>query len=104
MLTSLIMMNIEGEGIQDVNEYYRKKLVMMGVLPPTDEERQAMAAAAEQQGQPTPQDTYFMAEAQKIGPRRRRRHRLTRPLQPRGHKRPKPRRRKPSQVSIRDGP
>lgn len=47
VLQSMIMLNMEGEGIADVRDYFRKKLVKMGVLQPTEEEQKAMAAALE---------------------------------------------------------
>lgn len=65
VLTSLILMNAEGEGLGDVNRYYRKQLVGMGVIEPNEEERAAMAAAAEQQAPPTPGDQLALAMAEK---------------------------------------
>lgn len=63
VLTSMIMMNLEGEGMSEIRAYYRNKLVRMGVIPPTEEEKQEMAA--EQQGQqPSAQDQYLLAGAQ----------------------------------------
>jgi hypothetical protein len=47
VLLGMAMMNIEGEGLANVREYFRKKLVQIGVEKPTDEEAQAMAAQAE---------------------------------------------------------
>ena len=64
VITSLILMNAEGEGLGDVNRFYRKQLVQMGVIEPNEEERAAMAAAAEQT-QPDPQAEYLAAAAQK---------------------------------------
>ncbi len=64
ILQAMVLMNMEGEGLSEVREYYRKKLVTMGVLEPNDEEREAMEQAAQNQ-QPSPQDAYLMAEAQK---------------------------------------
>ena len=46
VLTATALMNMEGEGLTDLREYNRKKLVQMGVLKPTDEEAQMMAAQA----------------------------------------------------------
>ena len=46
VLTATALMNMEGEGLNDLREYNRKKLVQMGVLKPTDEEAQMMAAQA----------------------------------------------------------
>ena len=35
VLTAMAMMNMEGEGIGEVRDYFRKRLVMMGVIEPT---------------------------------------------------------------------
>jgi hypothetical protein len=59
VLQSFALMNMEGEGIADIREYSRKKLVGMGVIKPTDEELEAMKANA----QPTPQDKALEAMA-----------------------------------------
>lgn len=53
VLQAMAIMNMEGEGVGDVREFFRKKLVKMGVMKPTDEEAQAMEAAAKVK---TPQD------------------------------------------------
>lgn len=63
VLESIAMMNIEGEGISDVRAFFRKKLVQMGAIQPTEEEAQQMAAAA-QGAQPDPQALYLQAAAQ----------------------------------------
>lgn len=65
VLTSLILMNTDGEGLGDVNRYYRNQLVQMGVIEPNDEERAAMEAAAQQAGQPDPNTIYLAAAAEK---------------------------------------
>lgn len=62
VITSMIMLNMEGEGIQDLRDYFRKKLVTMGVVKPTQEEQQALQAAAQNQ-QPDPQAQFLMASA-----------------------------------------
>ncbi|KXO82662.1 hypothetical protein AYL20_01310 [Acinetobacter venetianus] len=54
ILLAQIYMNMEGEGIQDFRNYYRKYLVQLGVVEPTAEEEQALMAAAQNQ-QPDPQ-------------------------------------------------
>ena len=64
VLTAMAMMNMEGEGISDVRDYFRGKLVQMGVIKPTDEEAEEMAMAAQNQ-QPDPQSLYLQAEATK---------------------------------------
>lgn len=63
VLESIAMMNIEGEGISDVRAFFRKKLVQMGAVKPTEEEAKEMAAAA-QGAQPDPQALYLQAAAQ----------------------------------------
>jgi hypothetical protein len=62
ILNSLILMNTDGEGLQDVREYYRKQLVAAGVLQPNEEEKKAMEEAAANE-QPNPQDQYLLSEA-----------------------------------------
>lgn len=64
VLSAAAMMNMEGEGLSDIREYYRKQLVNMGVVKPTDEEAMQMQQAA-QNAQPDAQQAYLMAEAQK---------------------------------------
>jgi hypothetical protein len=66
VLTSMILMNMEGEGMGEIRAYYRRKLVKMGVIEPTEEEAkqlQAEAQAAAQQ--PDPNAQFLQAEAQK---------------------------------------
>jgi len=46
VLQSMAMMNMEGDGISDARDYFRKQLVQMGVIKPTEEEAAAMAEAA----------------------------------------------------------
>jgi hypothetical protein len=52
----MAMMNMEGEGLSDTNSYFRKKLLRMGVVKPTDDEAQELMD--EMQG--TPQDPNAM--------------------------------------------
>ena len=64
MLLAMIMMNMEGEGLADVRAFYRRKLVSMGVIPPTEEEKQELEAA--QANQPEDPNALFLkATAQK---------------------------------------
>jgi hypothetical protein len=65
VITSLILMNAEGEGLADVNRFYRKQLVQMGVIEPNEEELAAMAEAANQEQQPDPNAEYLQAAAGK---------------------------------------
>ena len=52
VLGAMAMMNMEGEGISEVRDFFRNKLVKMGVVKPTDEE----AAQLQQEAQNTPPD------------------------------------------------
>jgi hypothetical protein len=63
VLTAMLMMNIEGEGMSEFREFFRKRLVMMGVMEPNEEEAEQMAAAAQNQ-QPDPQAVYLQAAAE----------------------------------------
>ena len=62
VLESIAIMNIEGEGMTDVRAFFRKKLVQLGAMKPTEEEAKEMAAAAQQQ-QPDAQTLYLQAAA-----------------------------------------
>jgi predicted secreted Zn-dependent protease len=63
VLTAMAMMNMEGEGISDANTYFRKKLLRMGVVKPTDMEAEELMA--EMQGQPQdPNAMYLQAAAE----------------------------------------
>jgi uncharacterized coiled-coil protein SlyX len=61
VLTSMAMQNLEGEGLTDLRTYFRRKLVEMGVIKPTEEEAQMIAAAAE--GAPQDPNAIFLAAA-----------------------------------------
>jgi len=63
VLTAMAMMNMEGEGISDANAYFRKKLLRMGVVKPTDMEAEELMA--EMQGKPQdPNAMYLQAAAE----------------------------------------
>ena len=64
VLGSMAMMNMEGEGIGDVRAYFRRKLIKMGVVEPTDQE----AAEIDEElanTPPSPQDEYLTAAAKR---------------------------------------
>lgn len=63
VLTAMTMMNMEGEGVGEVRDYFRKKLLRMGVVQPTEEEAQQLAAEAAQSNQPDAQSLYLMEAA-----------------------------------------
>jgi hypothetical protein len=64
ILQAVILMNMEGEGLSAVNEYYRKQLVEMGVEEPNEEEQAAMQEAAANPT-PDPQADFLASEAEK---------------------------------------
>jgi len=63
VLGAMAMLNMEGEGISDVRDYFRGKLLRMGVVKPTEEEAQQLAAAA-QRAQLSPNDLYLQSAAE----------------------------------------
>lgn len=63
VLSSMAMMNMEGEGISEVHDYFRNKMIKAGVVKPTEEE--AAALQEEQANQPPdPNTQYLQAAAQ----------------------------------------
>jgi hypothetical protein len=63
VLTSMAMLNMEGEGVQSIRDYFRKKLVRIGVIKPTDEEMAQMQAEAQSQPQ-DPNAVFLQAAAE----------------------------------------
>jgi hypothetical protein len=64
VLTSMAMMNMEGEGLKDVRAFFRKRLVKMGAVEPNEEEMQAMEAELQAQ-EPDANAALLLAEAEK---------------------------------------
>ena len=64
VLLAMAFQNMEGEGISDVRDYFRKQMVQMGVMEPTPEEAEQMAAAA-QNTPPDPNAVFVEAAAEK---------------------------------------
>jgi hypothetical protein len=66
IITSLILTNMDGEGLDDLREFLRMRLVTMGVVQPTDAEKaklqEQQKAAANQP--PDPQTQLMLAAAQ----------------------------------------
>jgi len=63
VLSAMAMLNMEGEGISDVRDYFRLKLLRMGVLKPTEAEAQQLAQEA-QNVKPDPQAQYLQAASE----------------------------------------
>jgi hypothetical protein len=61
ILESMVMLNMEGDGIAETRQYFRKQLVQMGVLEPTPEEAESMAQASQE---PSAHDKALEAMAQ----------------------------------------
>jgi len=61
VLQAMAMMNMEGEGISDVRRFFRKRLVRMGVIEPTEQEAEEMAAMM--QGQQQDPNAIFLQAA-----------------------------------------
>lgn len=47
IITTYILNNIDGEGLQDLRDFMRKKLINMGVVQPTDDEKAELQAEQE---------------------------------------------------------
>ena len=62
ILQSMAIMNLEGEGISDIREYFRKQMVRAGVIKPTEEEKAEMQAEA--QGRQDPNAIFLQAAAE----------------------------------------
>lgn len=64
VLEAMAMMNMEGEGIAEVRDFYRQKLIKLGVIKPTDQEAEELAAEAANTP-PDPNAVFLQAEADK---------------------------------------
>ena len=62
VLGAMAMMNMEGEGIQDVRDYFRKKLIKMGVVEPTEDEMKTLVEEM-QNTPPDPNAEFLKASA-----------------------------------------
>jgi hypothetical protein len=58
VLGAMAMLNMEGEGIQDVRDYFRMRLIKKGVVKPTDSELQSLLE--EQQNAPIDPNAIFL--------------------------------------------
>lgn len=63
VLSAMTMMNMEGEGVGEVRDYFRKKLLRMGVIEPTELEAQQLIQEA-QNMPPDPQQQYLEAASE----------------------------------------
>ena len=63
VLSSMALMNLEGEGISDVRDFFRKRLIKMGVVQPTKAETEALMAEMQNQ-QEDPNSIYLKAASE----------------------------------------
>lgn len=63
VLGAMAMMNMEGEGVGEVREYFRRKLIKMGVVEPTQEEAGELAQEM-QNTPPDPNAVFLQASAE----------------------------------------
>jgi len=63
ILTAMIMMNLDGEGMQEIREYYRWKLIKLGVVQPSEEEQKRLTKEA-QNLKPDANEEYLKAAAE----------------------------------------
>jgi hypothetical protein len=59
----MAMMNMEGEGIGEVRDFFRQRLIRMGVVKPTQQETEAMIAEMEAAGQQQDPNAMFLQAA-----------------------------------------
>jgi hypothetical protein len=62
VLQAMVILNMEGEGLEQTREYFRRKLVDMGALEPEEKDMERLQAAAQQQD---PNAVFVEAAAQK---------------------------------------
>jgi hypothetical protein len=60
------VLNMDGEGMDDLHRYARKKALAIGLVEPNEEEQAEMAQAAEAQG-PDPAQAVLAAQAEALG-------------------------------------
>ncbi len=63
VLGAMAMMNMEGEGISEVRDFFRQRLIRMGVVKPTEQEVEALMAEAEAKGQQQDPNAIFLQAA-----------------------------------------
>jgi hypothetical protein len=63
VLGSMAMMNMEGEGIDEVQQFFRNRLIKMGVVKANEKEQEQLMAEAQNQ-QPDPNAVFLQAAAE----------------------------------------
>lgn len=60
----IMIANMDGEGLDELQKWNRKRMVEAGVFEPNEEEKAAMEAAAQEEQQPDPATIALLAQAQ----------------------------------------
>jgi hypothetical protein len=63
VLQAMAMMNMEGEGIGEVRDFFRKQLLRLGVVKPTEQEAQMLMQEQQMQGQQQDPNAIFLQAA-----------------------------------------
>jgi len=63
VLQAMAMMNMEGEGIGDVRDFFRKQLLRLGVVKPTEQEAEMLAQEQQMQSQQVDANSIFLQAA-----------------------------------------
>ena len=63
VLQAMAMMNMEGEGISDVRDFFRKQLLRLGVVKPTEQEAEMLAQEQQMQSQQVDANSIFLQAA-----------------------------------------
>ena len=63
VLQAMAMMNMEGEGIGDVRDFFRKQLLRLGVVKPTEQEAEVLAQEQQMQSQQVDANSIFLQAA-----------------------------------------
>ena len=58
-----VWLNMEGEGVSEVQNYFRQRLIRLGVVKPTEQEAEAMMAEMEARGQQQDPNAIFLQAA-----------------------------------------
>lgn len=63
ILSALALSQMDGEGLSDARQYFRKQLIKLGVVKPNEQEMMELQAEMQQSTQPDAQQTYLLAAA-----------------------------------------
>lgn len=66
IVMSLILMNMDGEGLQDFREYSRNQMILNGIIKPESDEEKAMLQQAQQAAQTQADPAMELAKAEQM--------------------------------------